>query len=64
MAKKPKPIRGAKALIKSRGGAKAVSAALDWPYTTVHTFVRKNRAPKYRWDVIASLPVVAEQAAA
>jgi hypothetical protein len=61
---KPKPLRGAKALINKRGGAKAVSAALGWPYTTVHTFVRHNCAPKYRWDVIAALPVVSKQVAA
>jgi len=51
-------VTGAKQLIIDRGGYRAVAKALNWPVTTVHTFCRSDRAPKYRWDAIeALLPV-------
>lgn len=55
-------IIGAKRLIDDRGGYREVAAALEWPPTTVHTFHRNDRAPKYRWDIIAALPVKACEA--
>ena len=50
-------ITGARQLIEDRGGCAAVSKALGWPYTTVHTFHRNDQAPKYRWDAIMPLPM-------
>lgn len=50
-------IAGARRLIDERGGYREVAAALEWPPTTVHTFHRNDCAPKYRWDIIAALPV-------
>ena len=54
-------ITGAAALIEERGGCMAVSKALGWPYTTVHTFHRQDTAPKYRWDIIKALPKKAKR---
>lgn len=51
-------IPGAEKLIEDRGGYRVVAALLGWPPTTVHTFVRLDRAPQYRWDAIAALPIV------
>ena len=45
-----------KELINSRGGYKAVSAALGWPKTTVHTWVRLDGMPKWRRPMIEMLP--------
>ena len=55
-------MTGAIKLIDDRGGCRVVAAALDWPYTTVHTFYRTNKAPKYRWNAIRSLPLVEKAA--
>ena len=49
---------GAKQLIDDRGGYRVVARELNWPATTVHTFCRTDRAPKYRWDAIQALPVL------
>ena len=62
--RKEKPIKGAAKLIDDRGGVNHVSDVLGWPYSTVDTFRRKDEAPKYRWDVIAVLPVRQSQARA
>lgn len=50
-------VDGATKLINDRGGYRAVAVALKWPLTTVHTFCRTNKAPQYRWDAIAALPL-------
>lgn len=51
-------VPGAKALIDDRGGYRTVAETLGWPLSTVHTFLRTDQAPKYRWDAIAALPIV------
>lgn len=55
-------IIGAKKLIDDRGGYRQVAEALSWPPTTVNTFSRTNKAPKYRWAAIEALPLKSKAA--
>ncbi len=56
-------ISGATKLIDDRGGCRAVSEALGWPYTTVHTFYRTDEVPDYRLAALKALPRVKRQPA-
>ncbi len=49
-------VTGATKLIDDRGGCLAISEALNWPYTTVHTYYRTDKMPDYRRAAIEALP--------